>query len=129
MITSTTTAIMKSRIPQIIATGEEGVKMAVAITAQNIATIAAAQSRYETGNMRAGWQVDDQLEVNVEGEILAATDLGDETRRVFNNVHYAIYHENGFHANGTYVPAQPMLAPAIEIEAPLFEARLRQAYA
>lgn len=101
-------AIVKSRIPTIIAIGDAKVAAAVAITANNVQYIAAHLSRVDTGNMRGGWQVSG----------------GKFTKRVFNNVHYTVYHEYGT----IYMSAQPMLGPAIEVELPRFQARVRAAY-
>lgn len=101
-------AIVRSRIPTIIATGNERVARAVAITANNVQYLAASLSRVDTGNMRGGWQVD--------GTMFA--------KRVFNNVHYTIYNEYGT----IYMSAQPMLGPAVEHELPLFHERVRLAY-
>lgn len=107
MIT-TVHAIVKSRIPTIIAVGNERVAAAVAITANNVQYIAAHLSRVDTGNMRGGWQVSG----------------GRFAKRVFNNVHYTVYHEYGT----IYMSAQPMLGPAIEAELPKFQQRVRAAY-
>lgn len=107
MITGVQT-IVKSRIPEIIATGNEKVAAAVGITANNVQHLAMSASRVDTGNMRGGWQVD--------GTRFA--------KRVFNNVHYTIYNEYGT----IYMSAQPMLGPAVDQELPLFHERIRLAY-
>lgn len=102
-------AIVRSRIPQIIATGNERVATAVAVTANNVHYTAAMLSRVDTGNMRGQWQVDGTK----------------YEKRVFNNVYYTIYHEYGT----IYMSAQPMLGPAVEQELPHFQKRIAQAYA
>lgn len=102
-------AIVRSRIPEIIAVGDAQVARAVGVTANNVQYLAASLSRVDTGNMRGGWQVDG----------------GRFQKRVFNNVHYTVYHEYGT----IYMSAQPMLGPAVEHELPLFVERVRLAYA
>ncbi len=101
-------AIVKSRIPEIIAVGDARVARAVGVTANNVQYLAASLSRVDTGNMRGGWQVSG----------------GKFTKRVFNNVYYTIYHEYGT----IYMSAQPMLGPAVDHELPLFADRVRAAY-
>jgi HK97 gp10 family phage protein len=103
---------VRSRIPQIIATGEERARRAVDRAANNVVSIAAQRSRYATGNMRGGWQKQEVTGVNGYAQA------------VFNNVHYAIYHEYGT----IHMAAQPMLGPAIEIVRPLFMADIEDAY-
>ncbi len=100
--------IVRSRIPHIIAASDALVAEAVAVTANNIRFEAARRSRYDTGNMRGGWQVDGTK----------------YEKRVFNNVHYTIYNEYGT----VRMSAQPMLGPAIDQELPLYHERVRRAY-
>lgn len=102
--------ILKSRIPEIIAVGDERVDAACEITAFNIQYLAVGNSRVDTGNMRAGWDT---------------AKLGKGKYVVFNNVHYTIYNEYGT----VYMSPQPMLGPAIEHELPKFLERVRAAYA
>lgn len=106
-------AVVRSRIPEIIGVGNEKVEEAVEQTAFNIMNLAMGNSRVDTGNMRAGWQVDTWG----SGSEYAA--------RVFNNVFYTVYNEYGT----IYMAAQPMLGPAVEHEQPLFEERIKKAYA
>jgi len=117
----------KSRIPEVMAVGGKKTAEAVEITAHNIQTIAALKSRFQYGNMRAGWdaeEVDGSIEI---GGRPVEVDFGEHNSawRVFNNVEYTIYNEFGT----VYMTAQPMLAPAIEMERPEFERRLKEAWA
>lgn len=118
----------RSRIPEIMAAGEEGTKKAIEITANNIVGIAAMKSRYKTGNMRSGWDAEEVPDgVEVAGEMVGL-DFGEAGAwRVYNNVAYALYWEFGFDTGGGHFE-QPMLAPAIELEEPEFERRLKNAW-
>lgn len=55
--------------------------------------------RVDTGAMKAGWRWESS---------------GTLRRVIYNTQEYALYHELGFHAHGTWVPAMPMLRPAVE---------------
>lgn len=103
------TTILKSRIPEIIAVGDAKVAEALAVTANNILYTCVALSRVDTGNMRAGWETQQQSKFS---------------HIVFNNVHYTIYNEYGT----VHMAPQPMLGPAIEQELPLLLQRVRAAY-
>lgn len=102
--------VTHSRIPEIIAFGEKEVDAACEITALNIQYGAVSRSRVDTGNMRAGWEVQR---------------LESKKYVVFNNVHYTIYNEYGT----VYMSPQPMLGPSVEQEMPLLLDRIRGAYA
>ncbi len=117
----------RSRIPEVMEVGKVGTERAVETTARNIQTIAALKSRYEFGNMRAGWdaeEIDGSVEIGGR-DIEVDFGEGNAAWRVFNNVYYTIYNEYGT----VNMSAQPMLTPAIEMERPEFERRVREAWA
>jgi HK97 gp10 family phage protein len=87
---------LEDRIPEIIATAEAETQLATRDVAQFIVKGAKDRSRVDTGAMKDGWQ--------------ARRAPASKTYEVFNPVRYTIFHEIG-----TYkMPAQPMLAPAVE---------------
>lgn len=90
-----TKAVVKSSIPEIVAGAEANAAMAVKRTLERIESRAKGHSRVDTGGMRAGWQ--HQMTGPMEGY-------------VYNLVEYTVYNEFGT----IFMPAQPMLQPAIE---------------
>lgn len=44
-----------------------------------------------------------------------AEPLGINGARVHSGPFYTYFHEYGFHANGTFVPAQPMARPSMDV--------------
>lgn len=107
----TLTAKLFDKFPVIIPESQRKVIAATAKAANNIQNRAAGYSRYDTGNMRAGWQ---QEQVDEAGY----------ARRVFNNVYYTIFNEFGT----VYMSPQPMLGPAVEETRDEYIEDLKDAY-
>lgn len=101
--------MLKSRIPAIIAYSSAKASRAVRKAEADIVRRSMARSRYDTGNMRGGWQ---------------SREVGEFEGVVFNLVSYTIYNEYGT----VNMSAQPMLRPAVEDTRPEFEANVRGAY-
>lgn len=87
--------MLKSKLPEIIATSPAKVTAAVQRTAAKIVAGSMRRSRVRTGFMRSGWQMRTM-------EPYAIT--------VFNLASYTIYNEYGT----VHMSAQPMLRPSIE---------------
>lgn len=104
------TAQVISNIPGLIANSQAGVSVANAKAAAEIEREAKRRSRYETGNMRGGWQTDI---------------LGPYERMVYNLVEYTVYNEFGT----IYMSAQPMLGPAIELAEQTYPGEIAAVYA
>jgi len=101
--------MLTSRIPSIIASSSTRVSLAVRRAEANIERRAKAKSRYDTGNMRGGWQ---------------SEKLGPFDGMVFNLVSYTIYNEYGT----VHMAAQPMIRPAVEESREEFERDVKKAY-
>lgn len=83
------------RLPEIIAKLPDAVSQVLAKTAFDIVAEAQANSRVDTGAMRAGWSAERE---------------SDLAWRVFNPVEHTIYNEFGT----IHMGAKPMLTPAVE---------------
>lgn len=101
-------AVVSSRIPQIVALAQAGTQRETQQAANNIVAEAKARSRVNTGAMQAGWQ--------------SRRAEGDNSYEVFNPVYYTVFNEFGT----VNMPAQPMLAPAVEQERQEFPHRLQE---
>lgn len=101
--------MLTSRFPQIISKSAAMASRAVRHTEARIEFRAKEKSRWDTGNMRGGWQ--HQSQGTYEGIVL-------------NLVEYTIFNEFGT----IHMTAQPMLRPAIEESRQEFEREIRSAY-
>lgn len=100
---------LTSRLPWIVTNADRRVNEATRRSIARIETGAKARSRVKTGNMRGAWQ----------SEMVSK-----HSGRVFNLVHYTIYHEMGT----TRMSPQPMLMPALEEDFPIFQKEVAEAY-
>jgi hypothetical protein len=103
------TAVLKSRIPQIIATSEAKASAVVHATAFNIEAGCKVRSRVDKGQMRNGWATE------MDGPLSAF---------VYNPVEHTIFNEDGT----VNMAAQPMLAPSVEEARGPFMAGMSEVY-
>lgn len=89
------TAVLKSRIPEIIASAEAKAALVVQKTAFDIEAGCKLRSRVDTGQMRSGWATE------VSGPVEAL---------VYNPVEHSIFNEFGTES----MSPQPMLTPSVE---------------
>lgn len=104
------TVALKNRLPAIMAAGEKGTSEAVETMISDVENGAKEKSRYDTGNMRGGWQ---------------SRMIDDNTGEVFNPVHYTIFHEFGT----SFMSAQPMLTPSVEESMEKFTDNIKRSWA
>lgn len=97
--------VVSNRFGAILARVQRGGSTAVQETIAEIRDEAARRSRVDTGAMRDGW---------------TAAMTGPAQGTVFNDVPYTAYNEYGT----VHMPAQPMLAPAIDRARPRLLARV-----
>ena|ERR1700742_312427 len=101
--------ILKSRIPEIIAGAEGKAAAVVQMTAFDIQAGCEARSRVDTGQMRAGWAVEES---------------GEHEALVYNPVEHSIFNEFGTEN----MAAQPMLTPSVEEARAPFYAGMAEVY-
>jgi hypothetical protein len=97
--------IVFNRLPELRGQLRTRASQAVRKTVEDIQADAAERSRVDLGNMKAGWQMEMQDDLN-----------GD----VYNEVEYVEHHEYGT----VHMSAQPMATPAAEAARPGFIAAM-----
>jgi len=103
------TAILKSRIPAIIAGAEARAQLVVEKTVFDIEAGCKLRSRVDKGQMRNGWT----------GEMTGAVE-----GTVYNPVEHTIFNELGT----VHMEPQPMLAPSVEEARAPFMAGMAEVY-